>query len=231
MDDKNLNPGTPVTPVIDTPEYAAEISKETTDEIAAVAAETAADLAKATSDDEKARVVSRAEAKKAAVAAKAAQKTAAKSEPTSKSVEKINGLRISVSGTYVKDKTPESYVFEDIVLPYCNNVMSYLKQAVMLRFKQDGRRVLPEDIIEYFIDDDEEIVMDATFLGKDIFEFTEYEVLCAKIYYKLKQVVIDQGLRQARVSLYKACCRTMGRPVPDDTDTQIKTWPKFKLAK
>ena len=233
MNDQDKNPATE--PQIETPEYVAEISKEATEEIAAATEQASAELAAAKSDDEKEKIVKEAEAKRAAAVGKAAKKQAARGQTADAAEEpkakKIQALRVSVSGTYVKDRGSESYSFEDIVLPACQNVMSYLKQAVMLRFKDEGIRVPLEDIIEYFLDDEQETEMEATFLNKDIFEFTEYEVLCAKIYYKLKQVVVDQGIRQARVSLYKACCRTMGRPVPADTDTQIKSWPKFKLVK
>ncbi len=216
---------------METPEYAAELSKETADEVAQIENAAKEQLATTNDEDAQKKIIAKAEAKKA-TAVKAKTGTASKIKMDTPDTKKIPAVKITVSGQIVgRDNKAESYEFDDIVLPQCENVLSYMKQAVLLRFKKDGQTVALEDIITYYLDDEQETEMDATFIGKDILQFTEDEVLAAKIYYKLKSVVINQGIRQARVSLYRACCRVMGRPEPDDTDTQIAKWPRFKLSK
>ena len=219
---------------METPEYAAELSKETADEVAQIENAAKEQLATTNDEDAKNKIIADAEAKKAAAATKSKTPAASKTKSETPAVKtiKIPAIKITVSGQIVgRDNRGESYEFNDIVLPQCENVMSYMKQAVLLRFKKDGRIVALEDIITYYLDDEQETEMDATFMGKDVLTFTEDEVLAAKIYYKLKSVVINQGIRQARVSLYKACCRVMNRPEPEETDTQIAKWPRFKLSK
>nr|DAO76767.1 MAG TPA: hypothetical protein [Microviridae sp.] len=216
---------------METPEYAAELSKETADKVAQIEDAAKEQLSTATDEDTQKAIIAKAEAKKAEVA-KTKTGTASKIKTDTPATKKIPAVKITVSGQIVgRDNKAESYEFDDIVLPQCENVLSYMKQAVLLRFKKDGQAVALEDIITYYLDDEQETEMDATFIGKDILQFTEDEVLAAKIYYKLKSVVINQGIRQARVSLYKACCRVMGRLEPDDTNTQIAKWPRFKLSK
>lgn len=214
---------------METPDFVDELSKETADDVAKINAEAAEKLQSSTDESEQEEIKKAAEEKKKA---KVAQKANAKVKPLDDGNVKVPAIRVAVSGVFVNDlKKGESYEFDDIVLPKCENIMSYLKQAVFLRFKQEGKPVALEDIITYYLDDEEDVEMDATFLNKDVLKLTEQEVLCAKIYYKLKGVSIDQGVRQARVSAYKAVCKVMGRKAPDDTDTQIAKWPRFKLTK
>lgn len=233
-ENKIATPGTNAENVsLETPEYVGELNKATAEEVAQIENAAKAELEAATDEDAQKRIIAEAEAKKAAVAkSKTSGTSKSKAEPAAAKTVKIPAIKIAVSGQIVgRDNKAESYEFDDIIVPECENVMSYMKQAVLLRFKKDGRIIPLEDIITYYLDNEEETEMDATFIGKDVLQFTEDEVLAAKIYYKLKSVVINQGIRQARVSLYRACCRVMGRPEPDDTDTQIAKWPRFKLSK
>lgn len=214
---------------IETPDYVDVLNKETADEVAKINAETNEKLKSSTDESEQEEIKRQADEKKRA---KAEQKTQSKAKMIEDDNIKVAAIKVAVSGVYVNsNKKGESYEFDDIVLPKCENVMPFLKQAVFLRFKQAGNPVSLEDIITYYLDDEEDVEMDATFLNKDVLKLTEQEVLCAKIYYKLKSVVIDQGVRQARVSAYKAVCKVMGRPTPLETDTQIAKWPRFKLTK
>ena len=214
---------------IETPDYLGELSKETADEVAQINAEAEEKLKASVDESEQEEIKKQAEEKKKA---KAEQKAQSKFKTIDDGNTKVAAVKVAVSGVFVNDSNKsESYEFDDIVLPKCSNVMSYLKQAVFLRFKQAGKPVPLENIITYYLDDETDIEMDATFLNKDVLKLTEQEVLCAKIYYKLKGVSVDQGVRQARVSAYKAVCKVMGRPAPDDTDTQIAKWARFKLTK
>lgn len=212
---------------METPEYINELTKENADAVAEATAEAREKIASAKSDDEKEAIKKETEAKKAELAAKS------KSSKVKVATDnKIPALKIAISGQIVGDNNKaESYEFEDVVIPACPNPMPYLKQVVLLKYKRMGRALDKSDIITHYLDDEEDCEMEATFLGKDVLTLTEEEVLDAKIYFKLKGVVIDQGVRNARVSLYRACCRTMGRPEPDETDMQIKKWEKFKLSK
>lgn len=233
-ENKIVTPGTNAENVsLETPEYVGELNKATAEEVAQIENAAKAELETATDEDAQKRIIAEAEAKKAAVAkSKTSGTSKSKTEPSAAKTVKIPAIKIAVSGQIVgHGNKAESYEFDDIIVPECENVMSYMKQAVLLRFKKDGRIIPLEDIITYYLDNEEETEMDATFIGKDVLQFTEDEVLAAKIYYKLKSVVINQGIRQARVSLYRACCRVMGRPEPDDTNTQIAKWPRFKLSK
>lgn len=212
---------------METPEFVNELTKENADTAAQITADAREQLAAAKTDDEKEAIKKDAEEKKVQAASKA-KTTKIKVEQDNK----IPALKLAISGQIVgENNKAESYEFDDVVIPACTNPMSYLKQVVILRFKKLGRALDKSDIITHYLDDEEDCEMDATFLGKDVLALTEEEVLAAKIYFKLKGVAIDQGVRQARVSLYRACCRVMGRPEPDETDTQIKKWAKFKLSK
>lgn len=224
---------------VETPDFAkpesaenTEITKDVADKVDQIEKDAKDTLAKTHDEDVQNQVKKDADAQKAQVRKESQNQAKNKKTDSSSESIKIQGLRITVSGQYVNgDKKSNSYEFSNIVVPYCTNIMSYLKQIVFLQLKKKGEAVPLSDIITYYLDDEEEVMMDATFLNKDILTLTEQEVLDAKIYYKLKSVSVDQGIRQARVSAYKACCRILGIPTPADTDTQIKKWKRFKLSK
>lgn len=211
---------------IETPDYLEtdELSKSVADELNKIEKEATNAIANAKDDGEPKKIIEKAE--------KAKKEVVAKKPITAKDTStKIPGVRISVSGYYVNRDVKVDYEFDDIELPAVDNLLSYVKQAIFLRFKKDGKTVLPEDIISYFLDDEEDTEIDATFLNKNVLTLTEEEVLHAKMFFQLKGVAIDQGVRAARIALYKSICLRMGQQAPAETDTQIKKWKPISLTK
>lgn len=212
---------------METPNFGETVlSKETADELKKIEAEAQAAIAKSTDDSEPDKIIAAAEQKKKQVVSHPKQKIVAQDTST-----KIPALRLAISGTYAgSDSKPHEYSFEDILVPAVPNLISYMKQIAYQALKKDGAGVRFEDIITHYVDDEQEATMEPTFIGKSVLELTEEEVLHAKMRYGLKPVDITNGVRAARIDLYRAVCIFTGREAPDQSDTQIRKWPIIKLA-
>lgn len=205
---------------IETPEFV--VQKETMDELNKIEEEAINEIANSKDDSEPEKIIEKAE--------KAKKNALSKKPVATVTRNTIKGLKLAISGFIVgSDGKSEDYEISEIVVPEVANLVSYMKQIAFIALKKSGKRVMLEDIITYYRDDEEQVEMPADFLGKDILTFTEEEVLFAKMAYNLKHVDITNGIRSARISLYKAVCRRMGLPVPD-SDENIKKWQVIKLA-
>lgn len=145
----------------------------------------------------------------------------------SESTVKVPGMRVEVTGIAVHAIKGEVEYTTVLTLPRREHWRMFLEEGVTLALRKEDANYM--GVISHYIDNEDEVDVDVTFIGKDPRNLNRDEIFAAKCYYGLRGIKCAEDLRAARMMVYKQLCELLSMEVPKDD--LIKKWPTLTLCK